>query len=30
MCEVFIVVVNPSTLYWKVHDKIVGKSSQRY
>ncbi len=28
--KVFIVVVNPSTLYWKVRDRLRGKSIQRY
>jgi hypothetical protein len=24
------VVVNPSTLYWRVRDKLIGKSIQRF
>ena len=27
--KVFIVVINPSTLFWKVRDKLIGKSIQR-
>ena len=30
MRKVFIVVVNPSTLYWRVRDKLIGKSIQRF
>ncbi len=28
--KVFIVVINPSTLTWKVRDKLIGKSIQRF
>ena len=28
--KVFIVVVNPDNLFWKVRDRIVGKSIQRF
>lgn len=28
--RVFIVVVNPDTLYWRVRDRIVGKQVQRF
>lgn len=28
--KVFIVVVNPSTLFWKVRDRIIGKQIQRF
>jgi len=28
--RVFIVVVNPNSLYWRVRDKIVGKKIQRF
>lgn len=27
--KVFIVVVNPSTLYWRVRDRLIGKATQR-
>lgn len=27
---IFIVVVNPSNIYWKVRDKLIGKSIQRF
>jgi hypothetical protein len=30
MRRVFIVVVNSSTLYWRVRDKLVGKAIQRF
>lgn len=30
MRRVFIVVVNPNNLFWKVRDRIVGKSIQRF
>ena len=30
MRKIFIVVVNPSNLYWKVRDKLIGKSIQRF
>jgi hypothetical protein len=28
--RVFIVVVNPDTLYWRIRDRIVGKQVQRF
>ena len=28
--KIFIVVINPSTLFWKVRDKLIGKSIQRF
>ena len=28
--KIFIIVVNASTLYWKVRDRLRGKSIQRY
>lgn len=30
MRKIFIVVINPSTLFWKVRDKLIGKSIQRF
>jgi hypothetical protein len=30
MRMIFIVVVNPSNIYWKVRDKLIGKSIQRF
>lgn len=30
MCKVFIVVINPSSLYWRVRDAVKGKSITRY
>jgi hypothetical protein len=30
MRKVFIVVINPDTLFWKVRDKLIGKSIQRF
>ena len=30
MRKIFIVVVNPSNLYWKVRDRLIGKSIQRF
>jgi len=30
MRKIFIIVVNPSNLFWKVRDKLVGKSIQRF
>jgi hypothetical protein len=30
MRKIFIVVINPSTLYWRVRDRVVGKSIQRF
>ncbi len=30
MRKVFIVVVNPSSLYWRVRDALIGKQKQRY
>ncbi|MDZ7783649.1 MAG: hypothetical protein U5K56_12190 [Halioglobus sp.] len=30
MRRVFIVVVNPNSLFWKVRDRIIGKSIQRF
>jgi len=28
--KIFIVVINPSTVFWKVRDRLVGKSIQRF
>ena len=28
--RVFIVVVNPNKLFWKVRDRIIGKTIQRF
>ena len=30
MRKVFIIVINPDTLFWKVRDKLIGKSIQRF
>ncbi len=30
MRRIFIVVVNPDNLFWKVRDKVIGKSIQRF
>ncbi len=30
MRKIFIIVVNPSNLYWKVRDRLIGKSIQRF
>ena len=30
MRKVFIIVVNPSGLFWKVRDRVIGKSIQRF
>jgi hypothetical protein len=29
MRKVFIIVVNPSNLYWRVRDRLMGKEIQR-
>ena len=28
--RVFIVVVNPDSLFWKVRDRLIGKTIQRF
>ena len=28
--RIFIVVVNPDNLFWKVRDRVIGKSIQRF
>ena len=28
--KVFIVVINPDSLFWKVRDRIIGKTIQRF
>ena len=28
--KVFIVIVNPSTLFWKVRDRVLGKVKQSF
>jgi hypothetical protein len=30
MRKIFIVVVNPDRLFWKVRDKLIGKKIQRF
>ena len=28
--RVFIVVINPDNLFWKVRDRVIGKTIQRF
>ena len=30
MRRVFIVVINPVSLFWKTRDRLIGKTIQRY
>jgi hypothetical protein len=30
MRKIFIVVVNPNSLFWKARDRLIGKKIQRF